>query len=89
MHPFMFVAIHHAVIVAIVSFFVLFAASKADGFVKLFGNVLGYLLLIVAVLLIVWTIVAPMMGWHDYMMHHDMMHPWDHGTTQQGPPPPQ
>jgi hypothetical protein len=84
MHPILFMAIHHAVVVAVVAFFVLFAASKADGFVKLLGNVLGYLLLIVAVLLVVFGFVAPMMGWHPWPMEHfGMMHPWGHV------PPPQ
>jgi hypothetical protein len=87
MHPFLFMAIHHALIVAIVSFFILFAASKAGGFVQIFGNVLGYLLLLLAVLLIVWSVAAPLLGWHGFYPHHDMMHPWN--QPQQGPPPPQ
>lgn len=84
MHPFLFMAIHHALLVAVLSFFILFAASKADGFVQILGKVLGYLLLLAAVLLIVWSVAAPMMGWHDFMMHHDMMHPWN--QHPQGPP---
>jgi antibiotic biosynthesis monooxygenase (ABM) superfamily enzyme len=83
MHPFLFMTIHHALVVAIVAFFVLFAASKADGFVKLLGNVLGYLLLICAVLLVVWVFVAPVMGWHPLPMHPGMMHGWG----QAAPPP--
>ena len=50
MHFFALAAVLHTIIVAVVAFFVLFAASKADGFVRLVGNVLGWILLIVAVL---------------------------------------
>lgn len=81
MHPFLFIAIHHALIVAVVAFFVLFAASKAEGFVAILGNVLGYLLLLLAVLLVVCVFVGPMFGWHG--MHPGMMQPWDHPA----PPP--
>jgi len=35
MHPFFFGAIHHVLVVAVVAFFVLFAASKSAGFVKI------------------------------------------------------
>jgi hypothetical protein len=88
MHPFFFVgAIHHVLVVAVVAFFVLFAASKAEGFVKILGNVLGYLLLIFAVLLIVCATFAPTFGGHAGFggMH------WGMGGAyhMQGPPPAQ
>ena len=90
MHAFLFFAIHHAIVLSLVAFFVLFAASKADGFVKILGNLLGYLLLIVAILWILGAATAPMFGGHPFgisMMDH--MHPgmgpgWDHPA---GPPP--
>ena len=90
MHPILFFAIHHAIVLAIVAFFVLFAASKAAGFVKLLGNVLGYLLLVVAVLWIVCAATAPMFGGHPFgfsmmeKMHPGMAPAWDHAP----PPPP-
>jgi len=85
MHPFFFGAIHHVLVVAVVAFFVLFAAGKSAGFVKILGNVLGYLLLIFAVLLIVCAAFAPTFdggnGWGG--MHAGMN--W--GYHMQGPPP--
>jgi hypothetical protein len=63
MHPFFLVGLFlHLTILAVVAFFVLFAASKADGFIKLLGNVLGGLLLIVAVLGAVGGASAPFLG---------------------------
>jgi len=86
MVPFFFFGmIHHILIVAIVAFFVLFVAGKADGFVKILGLVLGYLLLIGAVLMIVCAAFGPMIGgqWHEKM---GWMHPgW--AQHMQGPPP--
>ena len=76
MHPYLFFAIHHALVLSVVAFFILFAASKANGFVKLLGNVLGYLLLVVALLCILCAATAPMFGGHPFgltMMDH--MHP--------------
>ena len=89
MHPFLFGVFHHALVVVVVAFFVLFAASKADGFVKLLGNVLGYLLLLLAVLLVVWLFAAPLFGWHPLPFHPCMMHglgPCGQPPVQ-GPPP--
>ena len=90
MHAFLFFAIHHAIVLSLVAFFVLIAASKADGFVKILGNLLGYLLLIAAILWVVGAATAPMLGGHPFgfsMMDH--MRPgmgpgWDHPA---GPPP--
>ena len=88
MHPFFFFgAIHHVLVVAVVAFFVLFAASKAEGFVKILGNVLGYLLLIFAVLLIVCAAFAPTSdGRTGFSATHWGMS-WGYHT--QGPPPAQ
>ena len=77
---FMLFGIAHVLIVAVVAFFVLFVASKESGFVRLLGNVLGYLLLIVAVLAIVCHVLGAFginpcpwggpNGPHAMMMHH-------------------
>ena len=88
MHPFFFFgAVHHVVVVAVVAFFVLFTASKAEGFVKILGNVLGYLLLICAVLLIVCAAFTPTVdGRTDFSATHWGMN-W--GYHMQGPAPAQ
>lgn len=75
----------HIALLLILAFFVLFAASKADGFVKLLGMLLGYGLLLVAVLGIVACVTRPMFGgkpfgmdmhdMHAGWMHHGWMHP--------------
>ena len=77
-------AILHATAVAVIGFFVLFAAGKADGIVKLVGTLLGWWIWILAVLLVVCAVVCPTMGDHmgDHMgMHTGWMHPM-------APPPP-
>jgi hypothetical protein len=75
-------AILHATVAGVIGFFVLFAASRADGIVKLVGTLLGWWLWIVAVLSIVCIFVCPTMGakgmgWmHDHTdMHGDAMAP--------------
>jgi hypothetical protein len=75
-------AVLHATVAAVIGFFVLFAASKADGIVKLVGTILGWWLWIIAVLSIVCVFVYPAMGgkgmgWmHEHMgMHADSMAP--------------
>jgi hypothetical protein len=83
----------HATFVFIISFFVLFAASKSEGLVKLFGTILGLLLFVVAVLHIVGALTAPMFGGKPFGMdmhgmHDHWMHHWDHGgQPDMGPPP--
>ena len=71
-------AVMHATVAGVIGFFVLFAAGKADGIVKLVGTILGWWLWIVAVLSIVCVFVCPNMGdkgigWmHDRLgMHSD------------------
>jgi H+/Cl- antiporter ClcA len=75
-------ALLHATVAGVIGFFVLFAASKADGIVKLVGTLLGWWLWIIAVLSIVCVFVCPAMGdkgmgWmHDRLgMHGDAMAP--------------
>ncbi|MBU6298990.1 MAG: hypothetical protein KGJ79_01705 [Alphaproteobacteria bacterium] len=89
MHPFFFIGIvHHAVLLAVLAFFVLFAASKADGFVKILGNVLGYLLLICVILWIIAIVAGPMFGIHSfgtmgfYDMHPGLGPHWVHPPMQ-------
>jgi hypothetical protein len=55
-------------IIAVLAFFVLFAAEKADGLIKIFGRVLGVWLLILAVLAAAGAAAAPMMGGRPFGM---------------------
>lgn len=89
MHFFAIAAVLHTLIVAVLAFFVLFAASKADGFVRLLGNVLGWILLIAAVLGLVFGIFHVMTGKGPMMEggSHWMMH-WDRGAQPPGAQPP-
>jgi hypothetical protein len=67
MYPWFFLGgLHHAIVAALVAFFVLFAAGKADGFVKILGNVLGWLVLIIAVLWLVGAATMPYFGGHPF-----------------------
>ena len=52
----------HVTLFLTLAFFVLFAAQKAEGLVRLLGNVVGVWLLILAVLVIVGCVTAPMLG---------------------------
>ncbi|MBI3440190.1 MAG: hypothetical protein HY054_16320 [Proteobacteria bacterium] len=52
----------HLTLILVLSFFVLFAAQKATGLVKLLGNVVGVWLLVLAILIIVAHATAPMFG---------------------------
>ncbi len=87
-------AVMHATVLGIVAFFLLFAASKAEGLVALLGRLLGYWVLLVAILSLVCGIYGgvtgkpgdvPGMGWmHEHgpgWMHH-----W--GPPPGGPTPP-
>ena len=71
----MFVGIAlHATVLAVLAFFVLFAASKADGFVKLLGMILGawlLLLMVGAIAIGAWHCLHPDAD-RDHM-HHDWM----------------
>jgi hypothetical protein len=66
----MFVA--HALIsltlIAVLAFFVLFAAQKADGLIRMLGRILGVWLLILAVLAAAAAVTAPMMGGRPFGM---------------------
>ncbi len=86
--------IHHATLALIVAFFILFAASKAEGLVKLLGTVLGLWVLVLTIVLVAGAVTAPMFGgkpfgmdmhaMHDHWMHHDGDH--DGGPGMMPPP---
>jgi hypothetical protein len=71
----MFGMILHALAVAVIGFFVLFAAERASGIVKLVGTLLGWLLWLLAIACIVCAFICPNMGdkgagWMDKMGIH-------------------
>jgi uncharacterized membrane protein required for colicin V production len=79
----------HVTLLLIVAFFILFAASRADGLLKLFGSVLGVWVVIVAVLHIVAFCMPGMMGMkgvHDGM-HGQWMHHWGSEAPTAAPAP--
>jgi hypothetical protein len=76
----------HVTLLLIVAFFILFAASRADGLLRLFGNVLGGWVVIIAVLHILAFCMPGMLGMkgmHEGMMHGQWMHHW--GSSDAGP----
>ena len=80
----------HVTLLLIVAFFILFAASRADGLLKLFGSVLGVWVVIVAVLHIVAFCMPGMMGMkgmHEGMMHGQWMHHWGPEAPTAAPAP--
>ena len=66
MHHFVIIAgLLHATFAAVIGFFVLFAASRSDGLLKLVGNVLGIWLFVLAVLSVVGGFMGgPVFGGH-------------------------
>jgi len=74
MHPFFFLhALMFATVIAVIGFFVLFAAAQAAGVVRTIGSVLGWWLLVLAALGLIGGVVAAVtghggMGWrrHDW-----------------------
>jgi len=78
MHPFFPIgAIIHATLIAVIAFFILFAAGKAAGFTRTLGTLLGYWVLIIAVVALVGGVMAHMNGGKPPfgMMGH---HGWNH-----------
>jgi hypothetical protein len=85
MHGFFLVhAVIHLLACLTVAFFILFAAGKADGLVKLFGNVLGIVFILIGIAGVVLGVMHH--GDHDKMMG-DRMHGWD-APWMHGQPPP-
>ena len=78
----------HVTVLLIVAFFILFAASKADGIVGLFGKVLGVWVVLVALLHVVGFFMPGMMGMKPGMMPGGMMHGhWMHHMGSDGAQP--
>jgi len=76
MHSFFLIgAIVHATFVAVIAFFILFAAGKSAGLVKTLGNLLGVWVLVIAVIMLVCGVMAQMSGKGMEMMGH---HGWRH-----------
>jgi hypothetical protein len=83
MHPFMIIGgVLHATAVAIVAFFVFFAASRSTGLLQAFGRLLGWWLILLAFASIAFA-ASGMGGKH---MHGWMMHDGDHGPPAAAAP---
>jgi hypothetical protein len=99
MHPFFPIgAIIHATLIAVIAFFILFAAGKASGFTKTLGMLLGYWVLIIAILALVGGVMMHMngdkppfgmgmMGDHRGCMHGDWGKQDVAAPAQPTPPP--
>ena len=73
----------HATVLAVIGFFVLFAAGKSTGIVKRLGEILGVWLYVVAVLAIVAGVIwGPLAGG----MGHHRFYPWMHQPSGQQVP---
>ncbi len=80
--------IAHVTGLLIIAFFVLFAASKAEGLVSLLGRILAAWLVLVAILHVVWHFAPGVLGdkFGPGMMHGEMMHDhWMHWGQQPAP----
>jgi hypothetical protein len=80
----------HVTLLLILAFFILFAASRADGLLKLFGGALGLWVVIIAVLHVVAFCMPGMMGMkgmHDGMMHGPWAHHWGSEAPAAAPAP--
>jgi len=71
-------ALLHVLAIAVAAFFILFAASKAEGFVRFLGNLLGWILLLGAILVLAAAIYTVTTGqhppWLDRFHGGEMMH---------------
>ena len=90
--PWILHAVLHATVIAVIAFFILFAASKAEGFVALLGRLLGYWVLVIAVVGLGCGIYFGMSGKPPFppgMMggHSGWMHHWGPGGPMMQPPP--
>lgn len=95
MHPFMiFGAVLYATTLAVIGFFVLFAASRAAGLIKGLGTALGIWVLVLSVLIVVGAAALPFVPGHAVgpsMMQNDWMgrmHGQVWRDVDQGPGPP-
>lgn len=85
MHPFFLIGtLVHVTAIAVIGFFVLFAASKSDGMIRILGNLLAVWLFVLAVLVIVVTATAAIFGGVPSgvslmdRMQHGWTQPWEH-----------
>ncbi len=84
-------AVLHATVIGVIAFFVLFAASKAEGFVALLGRLLGYWVLLIAIAALAAGIYFGMTGKGPMEMMHGHPgwgHHWGPGPMMQPPAPP-
>lgn len=81
-------ALLHVLAIAVAAFFILFAASKAEGFVRFLGNLLGWILLLGAILFLAVAVYTVTTGqhppWFDRFHGGEMMR----GNEQPGSQPP-
>lgn len=76
----------HTTVLAIVGYFILFSASKAQGIVSVIGNILGVWVFVIAVLMAVHAVMSPKPDGQPFGPGMNgpppgwMMHHW-------GPPP--
>ena len=80
----------HVTVLAIIGYFLLFSASKAQGLVALIGRLLGLWVFLLALLSVLAVLGAPMLSGTplgDEMMraHGGMMHRWDRGPGPEQP----
>ena len=79
-------ALLHVLAIAVVAFFILFAASKAEGFVRFLGNLLGWILLLGAILFLAAAIYTVTTGqhppWLDRFHGSGMMHGNEQSESQ-------
>jgi hypothetical protein len=80
----------HATAMAVIGFFVLFAASKASGIVRAVGTALGWWLWLLAALFIVCALARPWMGDKDHGWMNDRwkMGGWMHDEAPSSTAPP-
>jgi hypothetical protein len=81
----------HLTVLGVIAFFILFAASKAEGFVSLLGKLLGYWVLLLALaglgIGVFHAVTGKPMG-PGWMMHHRGWHHGPPGTFEEQVPPP-
>ena len=87
-------ALLHVLAIAVAAFFILFAASKAEGFVRFLGNLLGWILLLGAILVLAAALYTMTTGqhppWFDRFHGGEMMHGNEQPESQPpGAPPSQ
>ena len=78
MHPYMMFAVLHATALAVLAFFIWFAAAHTTGLLRLFGFILGAWIALLAIACVVMPVVWPGHGMGGHM------HGW---MNREGPPP--